>query len=107
MSKTVADRYYNAYSALGRAENEVADVLNRAFGGFVEVEPSHYEGARWSDFSADYYDESIEVFGPSLCFSEHVKLVLAEAGFARVWLHAPECEPPRGDGCKCRSYKLR
>jgi hypothetical protein len=90
---SVAKQLYDAVFVQSKAEDRVCAVLSLAF----------REG--WENYSADYYDESIEVFGPNLTAPEAPD-VLRRAGFKLAWLHAPGCEMPRGNDCKCPPIRL-
>ncbi len=81
---TIAEELFAAAHATAKAEDKVDAILS-------EVAP----GA-WSEYTSDYYDESIEVYGvtPSAAIHDAMKA----AGFAIVWQH--NHEPPR-NGCKC------
>lgn len=92
--QTLAARYYRAYATFHDIEDEIVEKLSAAG---VDVE----------DFTADHYDESIEIYGLVLSVSDVVlDDTLRQMGFKLVWVHAPECKPP-DRGCKCPARSLR
>ena len=83
-----ATRFFDAQLRFARAEGDVSDVVQAALG--VDEMTFH-------EWTADYYDESIEVYdvtGDVKCDA------FWAAGFAKVWIHRHPA--PRGN-CKCPS----
>lgn len=93
-AESIAQRLFAAHRAEQNAEADLFDALSAA-------------GVPWEDYSADWYDGSIELFGSGLQPTDAALAALREAGFDRAWLHADGCVPPRGNNCKCRSVVLR
>jgi hypothetical protein len=93
--KPLAERYFEASCAEMSLRGEVEDIAEEVFG----------DG--WSGISMDHYDESIEITGHAVIDSPKARDMFRAAGFARAWFHARECEPPRGNGCKCPCISLR
>ncbi len=93
MTETIAKRLFDAHIAEQVAEADLYDLLSAA-------------GVPWEDYSADWYDGSIELFGTGLQPTAEALAALRAAGFDRAWLHADGCEPSRGNNCKCRSVVL-
>jgi hypothetical protein len=76
--KTKADELYDLQIFTIKAESELGDLLDSLSRPFS-----------WSDFSYDYYDYSLEVYGVSdsykLCGEDAIKL--KKYGFHQVWTH--------------------
>jgi hypothetical protein len=76
-SLPLADRLWAAERAASRAEDELLDILQSILGD------------RWDDFTTDYYDRSIEIYGvpEDFVLDDAGQLALREAGFHRAWTH--------------------
>lgn len=94
---TLAERYFAVDTAHLRGCAEVDAMLDRAF------------PAGWERWSADDYDESIEVYGVTA--SAAALAVLAEAGFRQTWIHGhayggSRSSLPEGGECGCPCLNL-
>lgn len=90
MGETLAKRYFEIDMKRAEVSSQVEDVLDGAFGG------------GWSDWTADFYDESIEVYDAERTV-EAIE-ALRSAGFAQCWIHPH----PRSLGpCSCQVVWLR
>lgn len=90
----VAQAIFAAQIAMGLAEERVMELLDATFGE---------DG--WSEWTADYYDESIEVYEIEVGPEPDVLSALAAAGFAQTWLHEHERDPSAR--CACPVHYLR
>lgn len=91
--RALVQRLFDTHMEYQRAEEAVVDLVNQCVGG-------------WEDMSHDWYDRSLEIFGPSVTASDLPRL--ARAGLDRIWLHGAKCAMPRGgDKCQCPSTDLR
>jgi hypothetical protein len=85
---SLASDLFAGFMAYSRAEDAVASVLSEAYG----------EGG-WSDFTHDYYDESIEVYGCTPSGAAYDRLIAI--GFTRIWQHPHEDGDPARHLCGC------
>jgi hypothetical protein len=69
----------------------------------------------WDDFTSDYYDESIEIYGCKFvladaekenAISDEIAAGIGAMGFARAWIHPHEKDERYPKGCLCRSIVL-
>jgi hypothetical protein len=92
---TLADRLWAAERAASRGEDELLDILQSILGD------------RWDDFTTDYYDRSIEIFGVPADFvlDDAGQLALREAGFHRAWTHVDDLRRSGGEKGE-RAYGL-
>lgn len=91
---TLADRYFQVDMDHARLRDAIGDVLDASLPG-------------WDDFTADYYDNSIEVYGAALeTIDGRAKpeaiAALKAAGFSVVWVHPHPMSDRRVDGKLCR-----
>lgn len=93
----LAARFFAADMEQMRLHSDVFDLLQAVFG----------EDAV-DDFSADYYDRSVEVFLTDRPTSLPDITPLRDAGFHLLWVHSVSkgCVPPRGE-CKCAAIAMR
>lgn len=85
MSDSLAKRYFDVEREWTRVESDVCAAAEAACPGFVE-------------FTADWYDESIEVY---MVGDAPVDMAALWAiGFKRAWIHRHE-EVTRDCGCPC------
>ena len=102
---TFADKLFDAQIALLCAEGELSDThLTAAIGDACD-------GA-WDDYTFDYYDRSIEVYGVGDLSDEARERALdalAALGFAVAWLHPHTGGRtlPGGSRCKCPGVGLK
>lgn len=89
---TLADRYYEVDIQHMKLESEVGDMLDAAL-------------PEWEDWTADYYDGSIEVYGMGLVKTPEALAARTAAGFSLCWIHAHP-KTPRGH-CACPVSTLR
>lgn len=84
---TLAQECHAAVRALDMVEQKIGALLSDV-------------AVKWSDFTTDHYDNSIEVYGvtPSSAIHDACKA----AGFTLVWQH--DHDPPRG-GCVCSTKR--
>lgn len=75
---SIAEAFFMAQRAFATAERDVYGLLLALLGE-----------KGYSDFTADYYDESIEVYGvhPQLRLTDEQQAGLWAAGFRRCWTH--------------------
>jgi hypothetical protein len=87
--KTLARRIYDANMAI----DDLEGVLCNCFGDW------DYGENKWT---ADWHDDSIEVYGPGVEDTPKARELLAKAGFRRAWFH-PHKKVHDGYGADCPS----
>lgn len=93
MTKTLAERTHAAYDALSDIEEELLEAVTSACGPLATGDEK--------EWTTDYYDNSIEVYGVGDIDLDAAAVKLKESGFSLVWLH--KHPPPRNMCvCKCR-----
>jgi len=91
--KTLAESYFEAELARWRLADKIETALETSL-------------AAWSDWTADHYDESIEVYGVLDPDEETAAVALLKTqGFKIVWLHDHEKSERWVDGklCRCKA----
>jgi hypothetical protein len=85
---TPAEEFFRADLARVAAEDQIGDIIDAAAGA-----------TGWYDFTADWYDQSIEVyFNDEPADPDAIAAKMFEAGFYLCWIHPHKA--PRID-CRC------
>lgn len=93
MTKMLSTRLFEANWAAGLVEEEVCDFLNEVLGD-----------GTWEDFTSDWYDRSIEIFGVKYGLTPEQQERLWSQGFHRCWTHTLPTREGSGPETGERSY---
>jgi len=94
--KSIADRLFDAQLEIMCAEGAVDDLIGVAIGDLLED--------AWSEYTFDYYDRSVEIYGVTMPPPAGWQEKFREAGFYYVWLHDHARDV---DNCSCPPVVMR